>query len=223
MSKVLIAIVFSIVMSGCSSFAKVKPYVGGVADMPISEMDSGIFIGLYYRNRHRDYLDRKTGVYNYKPLSLAERSYLESVATNSTGKSLIEMVPQGVKVLNAPENGKPDLIVYLDGLSTEGVINLGHRPALNIPMMIITLGFFPAHYYLNADFEITYEYSNKGSVYKKTYPIKKSYEHVQARLTFQKEKSSEEIIQKFVKQTHEQFWHDYKINNNNELRLSNEI
>lgn len=223
MSRVIIAVVFSIVMSGCSSFAKVIPYAGGVADMPISEMGSGLFIGLYYRNKHRDYLDRKTGIYHYKPLGLADRSYLESVATNSTGRSLIDMVPQGVKVLDAPEKDKPDLIVYLDGLSTEGVINLGHRPALNIPMMIVTLGFFPAHYYLNADFEITYEYSNNGIVYKKTYPIKKTYEHVQARLTFQKEKSSEEIVQKFVRQTHEQFWNDYKLNNKNELRLSNEI
>jgi len=223
MYRVLVAVVFSVIMSGCSSFAKVTPYAGGAADMPRSEMDKGVFIGLYYRNKHRNYLNRKTGAYQYKPLGLSERSYLESIATNATGKSLIEMVPEGIKVLDAPEKGKPDLIVYLDGQSTQGVMNLGTRPALNIPLMIVTLGFFPAHYYLNADFEITYEYSNNGVIYKKTYPIKKTYEHVQARLTFQKEKSSEEIVQKFVRQTHEQFWKDYKNKNEDNLRLSNEI
>lgn len=199
------------VVTGCSSIAKVdQSHVGLMADYPKSEMEEGVFIGLYHRTKNTQFYNRATKKREFQPLSASDKLYIESVAVNSTGATLISMVPDGIKVLDTYSPEVPSLIVYLDGLSTQGIVRLDFKPLMNIPLKILTLGLSPAYYNIVADFEVTYEYNYKGDIFKKTYPVKASYEHTDGVFTYQKENSAREIVQKYITETHHQFWIDYK-------------
>lgn len=198
-------------ITGCSSMAKVdQSHIGLMADYPESEMDKGVFIGLYHRTTNAQFYNRVSKKYEFQPLSTSDKLYIESVAINTTGGTLIDMVPKGIKVLNEYTNDAPSLIVYLDGISSQGVVRLDFRPLINFPLKIVTLGLSPAYYNIIADFEVTYEYNYKGDIFKKTYPVKASYAHADGVFTYEKENSAREIVQKYITETHHQFWNDYK-------------
>lgn len=202
---------YCLVVTGCSSIAKVdQGHVGLMSDYPKSEMEEGVFIGLYHRAKSTQFYNRATKKSEFQPLSVSDKLYIESVAVNSTGATLISMVHDGVKVLDAYSAEAPSLIVYLDGLSTQGVVRFDFRPLINIPLKILTLGLSPAYYNIVADFEVAYEYNYKGDVFKKTYPVKVSYKHADGVFTYEKENSAREIVQNFITEAHHQFWIDYK-------------
>lgn len=209
--KTIVLMLMMIAVTGCSSNAKVdQSHAGLMADYPKAEMEDGVFIGLYHRTQSKKFYNYESKQYDFKPLHISDKLYIESVAVNPTGPTLIGMVPDGIQVLDKYSADSPTVVVYLDALSDQGVVRLDFRPSVNVPLKIITLGLSPAYYNIVADFEITYEYTHNGDVFKRTYPVNASYEHTEGVFNYEKENSAREIVQKYVTETHRKFWDDYK-------------
>ncbi len=173
--KILIVAVLMAVITGCSKVAVIEEYAVPVYSISDSDISKELFIGLYYKNDSNCSSDQECG---FKPFRSAKKSEFERISTANTGRVLISMMPDNIKIVSKGKDEVASLNVYIHGKRPEGVIThteYNDWDSFGGVLRGLTLGVFGVDYKLDAKFEITFVFKKRGSkeTFSRTYKVGK--------------------------------------------------